>query len=111
MGKTVIVYGAVILSLIHIFYTTIIEVCELRKTIPKGPACNKLKNEKCSSYIWNNFFFQKDSFCQREKCPGFVYYENGQPIKKFSLISVLEIIIKQAPALATIVLLFLKLIE
>ena len=108
--KEIIVYGAIILSLVHIIYVAFLEICELRKDIPKGHACTKLKREKCSAYIWNKIYFQQKKYCVREKCPGFICYENGEPIKKLSILSVLEIIIKQMPALATLLLLFLQII-
>ena len=111
MGKDIVVYGAMILSLINIVYLSIIEICDLRKDIPKGRSCIKLKNEQCSTYIWGKIFFQQKSYCNRERCPGFIYYENGKQLKKFSLLSVLEIIIKQSPALVALILLLLHIFE
>lgn len=111
MNKEIIIYGAVILSFIHIIYEVFKRINELRKDIPEGCSCVKLENEKCSVYIWNKLIFQKESFCNREKCPGFTYCKNGNYIRKISIWSVLEIIIQQALALSTLVLLFLQIIN
>ncbi len=111
MHKEIIVVVALILSVIHIVYEAINEIGDLQKDIPAGRSCTKLKNEKCTVFIWDKLFFKRDATCKREKCPGFVFHENGELVKNFSIWSILGVLIKQAPALAAVVLLLLYLTD
>ena len=106
----VIVVLAIILNFLYIFYSVIVEFGKLKKHNSNKP-CTNLYDEKCSSYLWNRLIFRHYKYCIREKCPAFSYRENGKEISSFSLWSLIQIMLKQSTALATLVLLFLKLYE
>ncbi len=109
--QNVIVCGAVILNIIYILYVLIIEIEQLELQIPDGVACDKLKSEECSSILWRKIIYKKFDYCNREKCPGFYYCENGERKRKISVWSFLTIFLKQTPAIATLLLLVLKVLE
>lgn len=110
--KTTIIIIAVILNIISLIYSAFKEF-ELLKNEGRGKKCQNLRNESneeaCSSYIWRKLIFDKYSYCKREKCPGFAYIDNGKECSIFSLWTVIELILKQAPAITVIVLLIKEL--
>ncbi len=110
--KTTIIIIAVILNIISLAYTAFKEFVLLQKA-GKGKKCQNLKNESneevCTSYFWRKLIFDKHSYCKREECPGFSYVDNEKNYRIFSVWTVLEIILKQAPAITVIVLLFKEL--
>lgn len=111
MLKKIIVILAVILNMIYLAFQIYKEISNLEKEYPVGRSCARLKNEVCSAYLWGRVVFQKNSHCKWKKCPGFTYYENGKLQKYLSFITIIEIIINQFPAWATLVLLLLKISE
>lgn len=81
------------------------EIGKLKKDI-KGVKCKQIENEKCSSWIWRKLIFEKKG-CIREKCPGFIGIGKGETIRGVTLWSIINIIFRQFPAIATLVLMIL----
>ncbi len=110
--KTTIIVIAVILNSISLIYIAFKEF-ELLQRAGRGKKCKKLRNEAgdevCSSHIWRKIMFDKYSYCKREECPGFAFVDNEKEYRVFSVWTFFEIILKQAPAIAVIVLLLKEL--
>lgn len=111
--KITIIIIAVLLNITSLIYIAFKEFEQLQRA-GRGKKCQKLRNEYndevCSSFIWRKLMFDKDNYCKRETCPGFAFVDNDKEYRVFSVWTVFEIILKQAPAIAVIVLLLKELL-
>ena len=110
--KTKIIIIAVLLNIISLIYIAFKELVQLKRA-EQGKKCQNLRKESndevCSSHIWRKLMFDKYDYCKREECPGFAFIDNGKEYRSFSIWTVLEIILKQTPAITVIVLLLKEL--
>lgn len=111
MSKFVIVIVAFILNVVSIIFGILEQIQLLKLPDLEGVKCVGLKNEKCTKIIWNIFFYSKKSYCGHNKCPGFAYLENGELKRTFSFVGIVKIFINQIPAMVTLILLFLEIVD
>lgn len=110
--KITIIIIATILNTSGLIFNIFKEI-ECLKWRRPGGKCQNLQKESnkevCSSYLWRKLIFDNNSYCKREKCPGFVLIDNGKEYRILSIWTVCEIILKQIPAITVIVLLLKEL--
>ena len=105
-----ILFWVIALNLFSIIKNILVKIQELRSNNSiQGSKCISLEKNVCVNAVFKKCFFDKKTFCSREKCPGFTIYIQGNKIKIFSVWNVFMIVIDVFPQILSIILVIIQL--